>query len=193
MPDLDGLELARVLRRFATPPQLVFVTAYESAAVDAFELHALDCLLKPVGRGRLQEAALSLRDLRPTNRRSSSANPPAGSAARILSSSKPLDGRRSTGSSGAYGAGALTPSFSIRACALATNGTTIVHSVSCASARMVQTGAGKKTGRRSATRAIRVVRRRSGYRGPAGFDGFVQVRAAARPLRSGQQGVAEAG
>lgn len=56
MPDLDGVELARVLRRFATPPQLVFVSAYDSAAVDAFELHALDYLLKPVGRVRLQEA-----------------------------------------------------------------------------------------------------------------------------------------
>ena len=56
MPDLDGVELARVLRRFATPPQLVFVTAYDNAAVDAFELHALDYLLKPVGRVRLQEA-----------------------------------------------------------------------------------------------------------------------------------------
>lgn len=56
MPDLDGLELARVLRRFATPPQLVFVSAYDSAAVDAFELRALDYLLKPVGRRRLEEA-----------------------------------------------------------------------------------------------------------------------------------------
>jgi DNA-binding LytR/AlgR family response regulator len=56
MPDLDGVELARVLRRFATPPQLVFVTAYDTAAVEAFELHALDYLLKPVGRLRLQEA-----------------------------------------------------------------------------------------------------------------------------------------
>jgi DNA-binding LytR/AlgR family response regulator len=56
MPDLDGLELARVLRRFASPPQLVFVTAHDSAAVDAFELHALDYLLKPVGRGRVEEA-----------------------------------------------------------------------------------------------------------------------------------------
>ena len=56
MPDLDGLELARVLRRFATPPQLVFVTAYESAAVDAFELQALDYLLKPVARRRVEEA-----------------------------------------------------------------------------------------------------------------------------------------
>jgi DNA-binding LytR/AlgR family response regulator len=56
MPDLDGLELARVLRRFATPPQLVFVTAYDNAAVDAFELHALDYLLKPVARRRVEEA-----------------------------------------------------------------------------------------------------------------------------------------
>lgn len=56
MPDLDGLELGRVLRRFATPPQLVFVSAYDNAAVDAFELHALDYLRKPVGRGRVEEA-----------------------------------------------------------------------------------------------------------------------------------------
>jgi DNA-binding LytR/AlgR family response regulator len=56
MPDLDGLELGRVLRRFASPPQLVFVSAYDNAAVDAFELHALDYLRKPVGRRRVEEA-----------------------------------------------------------------------------------------------------------------------------------------
>jgi DNA-binding LytR/AlgR family response regulator len=56
MPDLDGVELGRVLRRFASPPQLVFVSAYDSAAVDAFELRALDYLRKPVSRRRLQEA-----------------------------------------------------------------------------------------------------------------------------------------
>jgi two-component system, LytTR family, response regulator len=56
MPDLDGLELGRVLRRFASPPQLVFVSAYDSAAVDAFELRALDYLRKPVSRLRLEEA-----------------------------------------------------------------------------------------------------------------------------------------
>src|SRR5919109_3203784 len=56
MPDLDGVELGRVLRRFASPPQLVFVSAYDSAAVDAFELRALDYLLKPVSRRRLEEA-----------------------------------------------------------------------------------------------------------------------------------------
>jgi DNA-binding LytR/AlgR family response regulator len=55
MPDLDGIELARVLRRFSAPPQLVFVSAYDNAAVDAFELHALDYLRKPVGRQRVTE------------------------------------------------------------------------------------------------------------------------------------------
>ena len=56
MPGLDGLELGRVLRRFSSPPQLVFVSAYDNAAVDAFELQALDYLRKPVGRQRLEEA-----------------------------------------------------------------------------------------------------------------------------------------
>lgn len=56
MPDLDGLELGRVLRRFASPPQLVFVSAYDSAAVDAFELQALHYLRKPVSRRHLGEA-----------------------------------------------------------------------------------------------------------------------------------------
>jgi DNA-binding LytR/AlgR family response regulator len=56
MPGLDGLELARVLRRFARPPGIVFVTAFDDAAVDAFELEALDYLVKPVSRQRIDEA-----------------------------------------------------------------------------------------------------------------------------------------
>lgn len=56
MPDLDGLALARVLKRFKTAPQLVFVSAYDTAAVDAFELHALDYLRKPVSRKRVEES-----------------------------------------------------------------------------------------------------------------------------------------
>ena len=56
MPDLDGIELARVLRRFDRPPPLVFVSAYESGAVDAFEVQALDYLLKPVSREGLERA-----------------------------------------------------------------------------------------------------------------------------------------
>jgi DNA-binding LytR/AlgR family response regulator len=56
MPGLDGLELARVLGRFARPPAIVFVTAYENHAVEAFELAAMDYLLKPVRPERLSEA-----------------------------------------------------------------------------------------------------------------------------------------
>ncbi|MGH9043081.1 MAG: LytR/AlgR family response regulator transcription factor [Acidimicrobiia bacterium] len=56
MPGLDGLELARVLERFAQPPAIVFVTAYENHAVEAFELAALDYLLKPVRPERLSDA-----------------------------------------------------------------------------------------------------------------------------------------
>lgn len=56
MPGLDGLELGRVLRRFERPPPVVFVSAYESGAVGAFEVQALDYLMKPVSRARLREA-----------------------------------------------------------------------------------------------------------------------------------------
>jgi DNA-binding LytR/AlgR family response regulator len=56
MPGMDGVELARVIGRFATPPAVVFVSAYETAAVDAFELGAVDYLVKPVSRKRLDEA-----------------------------------------------------------------------------------------------------------------------------------------
>lgn len=56
MPGLSGIELAHVLARFSERPQVVFVTAYEEHAVDAFELHATDYLLKPVRADRLAEA-----------------------------------------------------------------------------------------------------------------------------------------
>jgi DNA-binding LytR/AlgR family response regulator len=56
MPGLGGLELARVLRRFEQPPAVVFVSAFDDAAVDAFELAAVDYLRKPVSRRRLDEA-----------------------------------------------------------------------------------------------------------------------------------------
>jgi two-component system, LytTR family, response regulator len=56
MPGLGGVELARVMKRFATPPAVVFVTAYETAAVEAFELQAVDYVLKPASRERVEEA-----------------------------------------------------------------------------------------------------------------------------------------
>lgn len=56
MPGLDGMALGRVLARFASPPQLVFVTAHEQHAVDAFALAATDYVMKPVRGERLAEA-----------------------------------------------------------------------------------------------------------------------------------------
>jgi DNA-binding LytR/AlgR family response regulator len=56
MPGLTGLELAQVLKRFQRPPPVVFVTAHEAHAVDAFELRAVDYVLKPVREERLAEA-----------------------------------------------------------------------------------------------------------------------------------------
>jgi DNA-binding LytR/AlgR family response regulator len=56
MPGLDGLELAQVLARFRHPPPVVFVTAHENHAVEAFDLHAVDYVLKPVRAERLAEA-----------------------------------------------------------------------------------------------------------------------------------------
>jgi DNA-binding LytR/AlgR family response regulator len=56
MPGLDGLDLSRLLSGFATPPAVVFVTAHDDAAVAAFEVGAVDYLLKPVRPERLAEA-----------------------------------------------------------------------------------------------------------------------------------------
>lgn len=78
MPGLTGLELARVLSRFAAPPPVVFVTAYDDAAVDAFSLRAVDYLLKPVRAARLAEAVGRVVDARPHAEGASA--PPAPSA-----------------------------------------------------------------------------------------------------------------
>ena len=55
MSGLDGLELARLLQQFKSPPAVAFVTAFDDYAVDAFGLGAIDYLLKPVDPERLQE------------------------------------------------------------------------------------------------------------------------------------------
>jgi DNA-binding LytR/AlgR family response regulator len=56
MPGLDGMALARVISRFSVRPQIVFVTAHEKHAVDAFALAATDYVMKPVRAERLSEA-----------------------------------------------------------------------------------------------------------------------------------------
>lgn len=62
MPGLDGIEIARALREFEQPPAVVFVTAFEQYAVDAFELAAVDYLVKPVRAERLARALERVRN-----------------------------------------------------------------------------------------------------------------------------------
>ena len=56
MPGMGGLEVARHLARLAAPPRIIFITAHDRHAVEAFELNALDYLLKPVRAERLSAA-----------------------------------------------------------------------------------------------------------------------------------------
>lgn len=56
MPEMDGLEAALRLAQGDAPPAVIFVTAYEEHALAAFESSAVDYLLKPIRRRRLQQA-----------------------------------------------------------------------------------------------------------------------------------------
>jgi two-component system response regulator AlgR len=56
MPGMDGVELARHLARLPSTPAVIFVTAFDQYAVQAFELAALDYLVKPVRAARLADA-----------------------------------------------------------------------------------------------------------------------------------------
>jgi two-component system response regulator AlgR len=65
MPGMDGLETARHLLRLPTPPRVIFTTAYDSHAIQAFEVNAVDYLLKPVREERLLGALQKVRALSP--------------------------------------------------------------------------------------------------------------------------------
>jgi DNA-binding LytR/AlgR family response regulator len=89
MPGLDGLALAQ---RYADLPAVVFVTAYETYAVRAFELNAVDYLLKPVRPERLAEAVRRLGARGAAERESVAqafrAIAPSGGAARVVAATR---------------------------------------------------------------------------------------------------------
>ena len=62
MPQRDGLETAQILSSHADPPLVVFVTAYDQYAVEAFSAAAVDYLLKPIERERLARCVARLRE-----------------------------------------------------------------------------------------------------------------------------------
>ncbi|WP_333761793.1 LytR/AlgR family response regulator transcription factor [Streptomyces sp. IBSBF 2390] len=63
MAGLSGLDVAGLLTGFAAPPRVVFVTAHEDFALRAFDLKAVDYLLKPLRRERLAEAVRRVTEL----------------------------------------------------------------------------------------------------------------------------------
>jgi two-component system response regulator AlgR len=56
MPGMDGIETARHLMEWDDPPAVIFITAYDQHALQAFETNAVDYLLKPIRKVRLAEA-----------------------------------------------------------------------------------------------------------------------------------------
>ncbi len=56
MPGMDGIETAHHMNRLSKPPAIIFTTAYSEHALNAFETHAVDYLLKPVKQDRLHNA-----------------------------------------------------------------------------------------------------------------------------------------
>ncbi|WP_144392612.1 LytR/AlgR family response regulator transcription factor [Pleionea sediminis] len=56
MPEMDGLEAAGHLMQLENPPAVIFVTAYDDYALDAFSVNAIDYLLKPINRENLAKA-----------------------------------------------------------------------------------------------------------------------------------------
>jgi two-component system response regulator LytT len=62
MPEATGLQLAEALQHLKFPPAVVFITAYSEHALDAFEVNAIDYLVKPVETDRLAQAISRVRE-----------------------------------------------------------------------------------------------------------------------------------
>ena len=65
MPEMDGLELARHLLKLQPPPVVIFTTAFHEHALQAFDVHAVDYLMKPVRMQRLLAALQKVPRLKP--------------------------------------------------------------------------------------------------------------------------------
>ena len=65
MPEMDGIEAAQHIQKLADQPAVIFTTAYDAYALKAFELHALDYLVKPIRLRRLYDALSRVRSITP--------------------------------------------------------------------------------------------------------------------------------
>jgi two-component system response regulator AlgR len=65
MPEMDGIEAAQHIQKLSDPPAVIFTTAFDAYALKAFELHAVDYLLKPIRLRRLFDALTRVRSMTP--------------------------------------------------------------------------------------------------------------------------------
>ncbi len=56
MPEMDGIEAAQHLQKLPNPPAIIFTTAFDNYAIQAFDMNAVDYLLKPIRQERLEKA-----------------------------------------------------------------------------------------------------------------------------------------
>ena len=68
MPEMDGMEAARHMAGLPQPPSIIFTTAFDDYAIKAFEVNAIDYLLKPIRRERLLAALRKTRSSGPVSR-----------------------------------------------------------------------------------------------------------------------------
>jgi len=83
MPGMDGLEAAGYINQLENPPAIIFTTAYSDHALQAFETHAVDYLLKPIKRDRLELALQAARRLTRAQLQNLRAEQEAGVRSRI--------------------------------------------------------------------------------------------------------------
>ena len=65
MPEMDGVEAAQHIAKMPDAPSIIFTTAYDAYALQAFELHAIDYLVKPIRLRRLHDALARVRSITP--------------------------------------------------------------------------------------------------------------------------------
>lgn len=81
LPGMNGLDLAEKVQSLPYKPQVIFITAYDNYALDAFNVSATDYILKPIDKARLRRAVDKVARRSEADRRKSSEKPEAGSAA----------------------------------------------------------------------------------------------------------------
>ena len=89
MPEMDGIEAAQHIQKLAEPPAVIFTTAYDAYALKAFELHAVDYLLKPIRLRRLHDALTRVRSITPLQPGRAAADRPGAAPASVGAGARP--------------------------------------------------------------------------------------------------------